>query len=119
MLEARRLLATLDFVGLDLTFNARAGIANTVTVSQSGDTYTFTTDSADKITAFNNAPSNYKYKVQGLGKNTVTITSVDASISSITFNLGDNDDSFRVISAMTVWSSVEGTVSTLPEYQIN
>ena len=54
MLEARCLLATLDFVGLDLTFNARAGIANTVTLSQSGDTYTFTTDSADKITAFNN-----------------------------------------------------------------
>ena len=45
------------------------------------------------------APSNYKYKVQGLGKNTVTITSVNASISSITFNLGDNNDSFRVLSA--------------------
>ncbi|MCU0963162.1 MAG: hypothetical protein MUF48_23970, partial [Pirellulaceae bacterium] len=85
------------------------GYANTVTLSQSGDTYTFTTDSADVITAITNAPKDYKYRVKGLGKTVVEITSVDASIASITFNLGDRDDAVRVNSARDGLASVTTT----------
>ena len=69
-LEARRLLtgtsgATLDFQGFNLSFNAKPGFANSVTLSLSGDTYSFVTDSLNKITAVNNLPKGYTYQIAG------------------------------------------------------
>ncbi len=103
-LEARRLLtgtsgATLDFQGFNLSFNAKPGFANSVTLSLSGDTYSFVTDSLNKITAVNNLPKGYTYQIAGLRTSTVTIKAIDAGISSITFNLNDGNDTLKVLSA--------------------
>ena len=68
-------------------------------LSLSGDTYSFVTDSVNKITAVNNLPKGYTYQISGLRTTTVTIKAIDAGISSITFNLNDGNDTLNVLSA--------------------
>ena len=96
LLEPRRLLATLEFRGTDLTFVASDGVENDVTLSLAGDTYTFH-DAAETIRSVRRAPK--ACSVDGLRTNTVTLTCGDANISSISFELGDSPDSLAVESA--------------------
>ncbi len=96
LLEPRRLLATLEFIGSELTFVANDGVENDVTLSLAGDTYTFH-DAGETIKRVRRAPK--ACSVDGLRTNTVTLTCADANISSISFELGDSPDSLAVESA--------------------
>ena len=94
-LEGRALLATLDFVGPDLTYNAVAGVANNLTVSTpDGIDYVFN-DTAEQITAVNNLP--FGCSGGALPANLVTINCTAAiDINSLTINLGDLGDIINI-----------------------
>ena len=98
LLEPRHMLSTLDFTGTDLSYNAVSGKANVLTVSLTGDTYTFT-DSGERITAVTGIPECPTCKVKRVGKHTVKLTCPDAEIRSLTFNLGDENDVLDIQSA--------------------
>jgi len=87
-LEDKLVPATLGLSGGVLTYDASPGIANNITISVSGDTYTIT-DSGEKISVLSGFTSS-----RGTGTNTVT--GKIAAGTPVRFNLGDSDDTINV-----------------------
>jgi Ca2+-binding RTX toxin-like protein len=87
-LEDRLVLSTLQIVNGALTYTAGAGVANDLTVSLVGASYTFT-DTAETITATNLA---------GNGTNTVTVPA--SLVTSMTLNMGDQADKVHILSTV-------------------
>jgi len=100
-LEDRWVLSTLQLSGGVLTYTAGAGIANKLTVSISGATYTFT-DTAEPITVTGISGAT------GSGTNTVTIPASQVQPAGMLLDLGDKADSLTVLSTVNAISVKAG-----------
>jgi Ca2+-binding RTX toxin-like protein len=99
-LEDRSVPSTLQVVNGVLNYTGGAGIANHLTVSLSGTTYTFT-DTAEKISALG-IPG-----ATGSGTNTVTLPAAQVPPAGMLINLGDLND-FLSIESTANAISVQG-----------
>jgi Ca2+-binding RTX toxin-like protein len=88
-LEGRWVPATLQIVNGLLTYTAGAGVANNVTVSLSGTTYTFR-DTAETISVLG-IPG-----ATGSGTNTVTLPAAAVQPAGMSINLGDLNDRLSI-----------------------
>src|SRR5262249_60504586 len=85
VLEDRWVPSTLQVVNGVLNYTATTGVANHLTVSLSGTTYTFT-DTAEKINVLG-IPG-----ATGSGTNTVALPAAQVQPAGLLINLADLDD---------------------------
>lgn len=103
-LEDRALLAAnLSLLAGTLQFTGNAADVNNLTVSVTGNTYTFMTSGGDNITV----TSDDSGTATGTGTNVVTIGAADLNITNLQIDLGDGADSI-VLSSLADPVTVTG-----------
>src|SRR5262245_13519463 len=88
-LEDRWVPSTLQMINGVLTYNATPGVANNLTVSLSGTTYTIK-DTAETISILGIPGAG------GSGTNTVTVPASQVPPAGMLFNLGDMNDTMTI-----------------------
>jgi hypothetical protein len=116
ILENRLAPATLTFTGNAAAYSAGTGIANGLTVSLTGDTYTFMDTAGDPI-AVVGAPAGTV--VTNNGTTTVSVNlGVGARITGLTLDLGDSTDTLT-IGTSTAGLTIAGNISNANTETVN